>query len=105
MAQVTIKNVTSGPKIVNAFEPFILQGGETSAEPVEISHAELAVIADGDWFEVDGAEPDAGPDDVDLTKMTVDELKAFAEANEIDLGDATKKADILSAIELALEDK
>lgn len=101
MAQVIIKNVTGGPKIVNAFAPFILQAGETSAEPVEISDAELAVIANGDWFEVDGAKPD----DADLTKMTVDELKAFAEANEIDLGDATKKGDILSAIELALEDK
>jgi hypothetical protein len=87
--------------VVNAAMPFTLQAGETSTEPVEISDAELAVIASGDWFEVSGAaEPETN-----LTKMTVDELKAFAEANEIDLGDATKKADILSAIELALEDK
>ncbi len=36
-----------------------------------------------------------------LDKMTVPELKDYAEANEIDLGDATKKPDILAAIEAA----
>lgn len=101
MAKVTIKNVTAGPKVVNAAIPFVLQAGETSAELVEISDAELAVIEHGDWFEVGGLETA----ETEISKMTVDELKAFAEANEIDLGDATKKADILSAIELALEDK
>lgn len=33
-----------------------------------------------------------------LDKMTVDELKQYAADNGIDLGDATKKADILAAI-------
>lgn len=39
----------------------------------------------------------------DISKMKVAELKAYAKANDIDLGDAVSKADILSAIELALE--
>lgn len=36
-----------------------------------------------------------------LDDMTVDELKAHAKANSIDLGDATLKADIRAAIDLA----
>lgn len=34
-----------------------------------------------------------------LSDKTVDELKALAAEREIDLGDATKKADIIAAIE------
>lgn len=43
---------------------------------------------------------DAGDDD-SLDGMTVAELRDHAEANDIDLGDATKKADIIAAIERA----
>lgn len=38
---------------------------------------------------------------VTLEELTVAELKAFAAANNIDLGEATKKADILAAIKNA----
>jgi hypothetical protein len=37
--------------------------------------------------------------------MTVAELKEHAEKNGIDLSDATKKADIIAAIELSDESK
>lgn len=40
---------------------------------------------------------------LDLEGMTVVELKALAAENGIDLGDATLKADIIAAIELAVE--
>jgi hypothetical protein len=49
---------------------------------------------------------DEGYEDVDapdISKMTVAELKGFAETNGIDLGDATKKDDIIAAIEMGLE--
>ena len=36
-----------------------------------------------------------------LDKMTVDELKAYASEHGIDLGEATKKADILQTIQEA----
>lgn len=36
-----------------------------------------------------------------VDEMTVDELKAYAAENNIDLGEATKKADILAAIKNA----
>ncbi|WP_324699792.1 hypothetical protein [Novosphingobium sp. RL4] len=51
---------------------------------------------------------DEGYEDVDapdISKMTMAELKVFAETNGIDLGEATKKDDILAAIELANEPK
>ena len=38
---------------------------------------------------------------VSFEEMTVAELKAYAAANNIDLGEATKKADILAAIKNA----
>lgn len=38
-----------------------------------------------------------------LAKLTVEQLKALAAERKIDLGDATRKADIIAAIELAGE--
>ncbi|MDF0543339.1 hypothetical protein PX699_13355 [Sphingobium sp. H39-3-25] len=57
--------------------------------------AEVASVYEGI---VEGDATDDG-----LASHTVAELKAIAEAEGIDLGDATKKADIVSAIELARE--
>ena len=48
-----------------------------------------------------GSEPPAGGSG--LEDKTVAQLRAHAEENGIDLGDATKKADIIAAIELAGE--
>jgi hypothetical protein len=42
--------------------------------------------------------------EIDLFSMTVKELKQYADDNEIDLEDATTKADIISAIQLAEEE-
>lgn len=44
-------------------------------------------------------------DATDLKDMKVADLKALAEAEGIDLGDAKKQADIVAAIELAREEK
>ena len=41
--------------------------------------------------------------ETDIDKMTVDELKEYAKENDIDLGEVTKKADILEAIKTADE--
>jgi len=87
MAQV--KNITQGGR--GAY----LNGVLIMAAPGQIIEAD---DFPEEWFEEVG-----GDDEADLSKMTVAQLKAFAEANDIDLGDAEKKADILSAIELALE--
>lgn len=48
----------------------------------------------------DGAELELGKP---VEKMTAKELKAYAETNHIDLGDASKKADMLAVIQDAAE--
>lgn len=73
--------------------------------------AKLAAKFEGNsHFETKGASPatatastDTSNEPVGLEAMTVPQLKALAEARGIDLGDATKKADIIAAIELATE--
>lgn len=54
----------------------------------------------GMGYEVTG-EADAKP----IEEMKVDELKAYAAENNIDLGEATKKADILKIIQEAEANK
>jgi len=56
-----------------------------------------AKVEAGLWVEV---EPDTGPKP--LEKQTAAELKAYAAEHDIDLGDATKKADVLAAIQAAI---
>lgn len=48
-----------------------------------------------------GSPAPAEQESVDISTMKVDELKAYAEEHGIDLGDAKKKADIVSVIEAA----
>ncbi|WP_404474833.1 hypothetical protein [Microbacterium aerolatum] len=50
---------------------------------------------------VPGSPAPAEQDSAPSKSWKVDELKAYADENGIDLGDATKKADILAAIETA----
>ena len=59
--------------------------------------------------EDDEEEDEVEPDDkeyivkpVDFDKMTVNELKAYAEENEIDISGLTKKADIKAALIAAI---
>lgn len=42
-------------------------------------------------------------DEFDIEKATLDELKAYAESKGIDLGNATKKADVKTAILNSIE--
>lgn len=60
-----------------------------------------------DWFRAHGYEVEDAPEkepaaETDVDKMTVAELKEYAARNDIELGDATKKEDILAAIKGAL---
>lgn len=69
----------------------------------EIIGGDLAAVAVREGWAV--ALPDEGPEPADdgLDAMTASQLKAFAAEHGIDLGDATKKADIRATIDLALE--
>ena len=53
----------------------------------------LIKFVDGEAETNDEAEP--------ISKMTVEELKVYADEHGIDLGEATKKKDILAAIQEA----
>lgn len=50
------------------------------------------------WFQEKGYKIIEEKKEKTVDEMTVDELKVYAVANEIDLGEATKKADILEVI-------
>ena len=47
------------------------------------------------------AEPDLDAGDTPVARMTVGELREYAAEHDIDLGDATRKDDILAAIAAA----
>lgn len=66
--------------------------------------AEAGQVIDADDFPDEWFEEVDGDEGSDLSKMKVGDLKALAAAERIDLGDATKKEDIIAAIELAREE-
>lgn len=101
-----LKNYTSGPKGVHTVNGLVyIEAGKTSDE-LDISDGELKAAKATGWFSAPKIEGDDDTDgDEGLNGNTVAELKVIAEAEEIDLGDATKKADIVAAIELAREAK
>lgn len=58
----------------------------------------------GMGYQVDGLEAieaTEATEVADLSSMTVAELRAYAETNDIDLAGATRKADILAAVQAA----
>lgn len=62
------------------------------------------LVAKGDLVAYEAPEVlEAEVGEVPLEKLKVEELKAFAAENEIDLGQAAKKAEILAVITAALD--
>lgn len=93
-------------KIVNLSGPAVIDGAVRYPieSPLLVSDDEAGRLkASGRLYGEPEDPDDAEDDDVDLTKMKVEDLKALAAAEEIDLGDAKNKADIISAIQLARE--
>ena len=72
---------------------FVDGEAETNDEAVAKKLQELGYTVDGEAEMNDEAEP--------ISKMTVEELKAYANEHGIDLGEATKKKDILATIQKA----
>lgn len=84
----TIRNISTGAR-----------GAYIGATLVMV---EPGASAEGDFTDVNSEWFDDG-EGGGLETSTVAELRAIAEAENIDIGDATKKADIVAAIELARE--
>lgn len=94
--------VTKKPKTPN-----ILWDGENNRPlckfvkgVLETSDEKLAFKLKGMGYKVEGEADVKTPG-----KMNLDELKAYAAENNIDLGEATKKADILKVIQEAEANK
>lgn len=89
----------------------LLKGVKYKGEPykkgesIEVESKDIAeMIAKGvvsEDTQIPEIDEDKEPLETDINKMKVDELKDYAEKNGIDLGDATKKDDILAVIKEA----
>ncbi|MDX3885992.1 MAG: hypothetical protein QHC65_16330 [Sphingomonas sp.] len=67
--------------------------------PIPVSDEEAERLVGLGLAETEEEEEREEPDDAaDLAGLTVDQLKSVAEAEGVDLGEATKKADIIAAI-------
>lgn len=97
-------NHTSGPKGLNTERGLVYVEAGKSVD-VEISDAEAASAKKTGWFSRPKVEDDESDGPKGLEDHTVAELRALADAEQIDLGDVTKKADIVAAIELVREAK
>lgn len=72
-------------------------------EYIEVKDNEVEQLKQEGAHVVGEPKPKPKVDVTTLVTMKVDELVKFAEANDIDLGNATKKADIFNTIVAALE--
>lgn len=52
-----VTNVSGGPKVVNSVPGVLLQDGETTPEPVEMTEAEYAVAKKTEWFRFGASKP------------------------------------------------
>lgn len=102
MAKFT--NYTSGPKGVHTTKGLVYVEAGKSAD-LDVSEAEAAAAKATGWFSRPKVEDDENDGPKGLEDHTVPELRVIAEAEGIDLGDASKKADIVAAIEFAREAK
>lgn len=93
---VEIRNIDKGSRGIRTSGGVLVMVEPGETVDLDVSDEELDDASD--WFALaDDAEGEA------LAGMKVDALKALAESEGIDLGDATRKADIIAAIELARE--
>jgi len=95
-------------KYINKAERVIAFGNKFSipgTEPIELTDAEVAnpftqlYIKDGVLVEVpESVQEPTEETKIDIDTMTVKQLQDYAVTNNIDLGDAAKKEDILALI-------
>ncbi len=82
---------TDGNPVYGA--PFVYEPRDPASPAAENRNAK---VASGEWVEVEKATTPKP-----LEKRNVGELKEYAAEHDVDLGEATKKADILAAIKAA----
>jgi hypothetical protein len=100
MARITMLSLSASPEGV-------LEQGKTYDVPGDVARVRAQELVDGGFALLEGTLPGtgkkatapAGP--APLDKRTVEQLLAYAAENDLDLGGATKRADILAAIQTA----
>lgn len=105
---VAARCIAADPAILVINDPTAMSRKELETAALDVVRSEMANASDEDLRAMIQRfldKADDGDADISLAKMKVDELKALAVKEEIDLGDATKKDDIIAAIELAREAK
>jgi hypothetical protein len=102
MTIVTAKIRNNGSMIYCLGDTNLIPGAPAKdVDASYLNHLEVkAAIKKGHLSVIEGGETE---DPKAVEDMTVAELKAYATENNIDLGDATKKDDILAAIQKAGE--
>lgn len=101
--RITMKTLSAHPEgTLENGRTYEVPGQCSEERAVELLDGGYAVLAEEDLAAADPgtrAEPEPeAEDDKPLEKRTVDQLKAYAAEQEIDLGDASKKAEILDKI-------
>lgn len=102
--RVVVRNATDGPKVLNSIPPGVLVAGDSTDDPVEMTAGEYASAKKTGWFEFGGDE-DGKSDLPALTGKNKAELLEIAKAEGVTVEDGATNADIVSAIELAREEK
>ena len=94
MATILATTVIAHPQ---THEPVVLLEGTEAPDWAVGAIGNPAVVEQGDTPAADG--PGVGEDDTPAEDWRLEELKAYAEAHQIDLDGARSKADVLAAIE------
>lgn len=95
--KTTLKNTSGGFRGIYEADGSYVELAPGQAKPVTLSKGEADDLPD--YFE----KVDASDGGEDLHGKKVAELKELARVEDLDLGDATSKADIIAAIELGRE--
>lgn len=102
---VTVHSPEEEVAVMGADAPLLNERDKLTEELVKGFRAHLAELSDDDLREKydDLINPDGGGDDLD--KLTVAKLVDLAKIEEIDLGEAKKRDDVLAAIRAGREAK
>lgn len=107
---MAIYRVTAGAVMLHLTaggEQMVLKGRSFNAEGVEADHLKhlkrLGLVSEVKAAEAPKPAPaqTSAKEPKSVDKMTVEELKAYASEHSIDLGEATKKDEILAAVQAA----
>lgn len=97
--RITMKSLSAHPDgTLENGQTYEVPGQCSTERAQELLDGGYAVLADEDPATADRTETDEPAGDKPLERYKVDELKAFAAEQDIDLGDAGKKAEILDKI-------